>query len=234
MAVFVAILLKVAIMKKVAVVLSGCGSRDGSEITEAVSTLISLSEAGAQYVCFAPNETFTVVPHIRGDERAPEQQAEKRNMMIEAARIARGEIHDLRELQERDFDAVIFPGGYGAATHLSSWATDGANARVHPDVTRIITEFHKAAKPVAAICIAPTLLAKVLGAEGVSLTIGHDLATSNEIAKTGAQHVKCSSTDYVSDRDHKVLTTPAYMCDARPHEVFAGIRKMVRELVEMS
>jgi len=157
------------------------------------------------------------------------------NILVEAARIARGEIHDIRELREQDFDAVVFPGGYGAATHLSSWATDGANARVHPEVTRIVTEFHKAAKPVGAICIAPTLIAKTLGAEGVNLTIGDDLATSKEIEKTGAHHVKCEVTDFVSDRDHKILTTPAYMCSgAKPHEIFAGIRKLVRELVEMS
>ena len=217
--------------KKVAVVLSGCGSRDGSEITEAVSTIIALSEAGAKYVCFAPNENFTVVSHNRPDVDIHEQ----RNMMTEAARIARGEIHDIRELREKDFDAVVFPGGYGAATHLSSWAKEGANARVHPEVSRIITEFHKAAKPVGAICIAPTLIAKTLGAEGVNLTIGEDLATSKEIEKTGAHHVKCLVNDYVSDRDHKVLTTPAYMCSgARPHEIFTGIRKLVRELVEMA
>lgn len=215
--------------KKVAVVLSGCGHLDGAEITESVSTLIALSETGAEVICFAPNVKLHTVDHASHAEAGGE-----RNVLAESARIARGSIQDLRELHEKDFDAVIFPGGYGAAKNLSNWASEGAKAKVHPEVSRVIKEFHKAAKPIGAICIAPTLVAKVLGSEGVNLTIGDDAATAAEIEKTGAQHVKCAVTDYVSDRDHKVLTTPAYMYNARPHEVYTGIRKMVRELVEMA
>ena len=217
-------------MKKVAVVLSGCGFLDGAEITESVSTLIALSELNAETMCFAPNQSFKTTAHHGKAAQADEQ----RNALTEAARIARGKIQDLRELREKDFDAVVFPGGYGAALNLSSWGTEGANTQVHPDVMRVITEFHKAAKPIGAICIAPTLVAKALGSEGVNLTIGEDMATAKEIEKTGAQHVKCPVTDFVSDRDHKVLTTPAYMYEAKPHEVFTGIRKMIRELVEMA
>jgi enhancing lycopene biosynthesis protein 2 len=217
-------------MKKVAVVLSGCGFLDGAEITEAISTLIALSEAGTQTVCFAPNEDFEATAH-HGETKHPE----KRNAMIESARICRGKIHDIRELHEKDFDAVVFPGGYGAALNLSSWGREGAKARLNADVKRVITEFHEAAKPIGAMCIAPTLVAKVLGSEGVSVTIGDDEATAAEITKTGAQHVRCEVTDYVSDRDHKVLTTPAYMYgEAKPSDVFTGIRKMIRELVEMA
>jgi enhancing lycopene biosynthesis protein 2 len=217
-------------MKRVAVVLSGCGFLDGTEITESISTLIALSELGAEYLCFAPNAEFQVVPH---DGKSTEPAT--RNILQEAARIARGNIQDISELREKDFDAVIFPGGFGAAKNLSSWAQSGANAQVIPDVTRVITEFHKASKPIGAICIAPTLVAKVLGSENVNLTIGDDLATAKEIEKTGAHHVKCEVTDYVSDRDHKVLTTPAYMySEAKPFEVYTGIRKMIRELVEMA
>lgn len=218
-----------AVTKKVAVVLSGCGFLDGTEITEAISTLIALSEAGAQYTCFAPDQEIKAVDHIK---QAP--TTESRNALTEAARIARSQIQNLRELKENDFDAVVFPGGYGAAKVLSSWATNGANATVHPEVSRVITEFHKAAKPIGAICIAPTLIAKTLGSQGVNLTIGNDAGTAAEIEKTGARHVNCPVTDYVSDRDHKVLTTPAYMYEAKPHEVFTGIRKMIRELVEMA
>ena len=216
-------------MKRIAVVLSGCGFLDGAEITEAVSTLIALSEAGAKTVCFAPNLEIKVTDHLK---KAP--AAETRNALNEAARIARGEAHDLRELKEKDFDAVVFPGGYGAAKNLSNWASEGAATQVHPEVARVIKEFHQASKPIGALCIAPTLVAKVLGKEGVNLTIGDDAGTAKEIEKTGAQHVKCAVTDYVSDRDHKVLTTPAYMYEAKPHEVFTGIRKLVRELVEMA
>jgi enhancing lycopene biosynthesis protein 2 len=192
--------------------------------------LIALTEAGAEYLCFAPNMEFAVAAHD-----GKQTETSTRNVIQEAARIARGKIQDLRELREKDFDAVIFPGGFGAAKNLSSWAVSGANAQVIPDITRVITEFHKASKPIGAICIAPTLVSKVLGSENVNLTIGDDLATAKEIEKTGAHHVKCTVTDYVSDRDHKVLTTPAYMFDsASPFEVFTGIRKMIRELVEMA
>ncbi len=216
--------------KKIAVVLSGCGFLDGSEITEAISCLIALTEAGVETICFAPNQEFKVTAH-HGQTKSDET----RNVLTESARISRGKIQDLRELREKDFDAVVFPGGFGAALNLSNWAKEGANTKVNPDVTRVITEFHKAAKPIGAACIAPTLVAKVLGTEGVNLTIGDDLATAKEIEKTGAQHVKCAVTDYVSDRDHKVLTTPAYMYgEASPFEVFTGVRKMIRELVEMA
>lgn len=217
-------------MKKVAVVLSGCGFMDGAEITEAVSSLIALSEAGAEYLCFAPSAPLQVTDHL-----AKRPSGETRDVLAESARIARGNVQDIRELREKDFDAVVFPGGFGAALNLSSWAKEGANATVHPEVMRVITEFHKATKPIGALCIAPTLVAKALGSENVNVTIGDDLATAKEIEKTGARHVKCDVTDYVSDRDHKVLTSPAYMYgNAKPHEVFTGVRKMIRELVEMA
>jgi enhancing lycopene biosynthesis protein 2 len=216
-------------MKKVAVVLSGCGFLDGAEITEAVSTLISLSEAGADAMCFAPDIKVSVTAH-----HGPEAVNETRGVLTEAARIARGKIADLRELRVKDYDAVVFPGGYGAAQHLSDWAEKGSAATVHAEVERVIREFHKADKPIGVICIAPTLVAKVLGSEGVSLTIGNDKETASEIEKTGTQHVNCPVDDYVTDRGHKVLSTPAYMYEAKPHQVFTGIRKMIRELVEMA
>jgi enhancing lycopene biosynthesis protein 2 len=216
-------------MKKVAVVLSGCGFLDGSEITEAVSTLISLSELGVEAKCFALSEEVPAVDH------ASKSSLPARNMLSESSRIARGNAVDLKSLRESDFDAVVFPGGFGAAKNLSDWATAGVKAKVHPEVKRVITEFHKAAKPIGAICIAPTLVAKVLGSKGVEVTIGNDIETAAEIEKTGAVHVQCAVTDYVSDRDHKVLTTPAYMFhEAKPFEIFTGIRNMLRELVEMA
>lgn len=217
-------------MKTVAVVLSGCGFLDGAEITESVSALIALSETGAQVMCFAPDVEFAAVAHSGARGAAHE----RRSVLNEAGRIARGKISPLQELKEKDFDAVVFPGGYGAAKNLSDWAEKGSGCRVHPEVERVIREFHAAAKPIGAICIAPTLVAKVLGRESVNVTIGNDAATAAEIAKTGAQHVNCPVDDYVSDRDHKVLTTPAYMYETQPHLVFTGIRKMIRELVEMA
>lgn len=228
-------------LKKVAVVLSGCGYMDGSEITEAISALIALSEAGAEATCFAPNINFKAISHYGNDKTE-----NHRNVLVEAARIARGKIHDLSDLIEKNFDAIVFPGGFGAAKNLSSWATDGSNGQINADIMRIIIAFHRAAKPIGAICIAPALVAMALGnrigkktelppvSASVSLTVGDDIETAKEIEKTGAHHIKCPVTDYVSDRDNKVLTTPAYMYDAKPHEVFTGIRKMIRELVEMA
>lgn len=217
-------------MKKIAVVLSGCGHLDGSEITEAVSVLICLSELGASVQCFAPDVDFQVVNHLDQSETS-----EKRNARAESSRIARAEVRDIKLLNEKDFDAVVFPGGFGAAKTLSDWATVGSKAYINKDVSRVLRKFHKAIKPIGAVCISPVLVAKVLGDENVTVTVGDDEQTIGEILKTGTQHSKCAVNDYISDRDHKVLTTPAYMYEnATPFEVFTGIRNMIVELVEMS
>jgi enhancing lycopene biosynthesis protein 2 len=196
--------------KRVAIILSGAGFIEGSEITESVSTLISLSEFGAEVQAFAPPE-FTE----------------------DSSKITRFAVRSLRELREIDFDALVFPGGYGAAKRLSNFASAGARAEVHADVVRCIREFHEASKPIGAICIAPAIVACSLPHHGLEMTVGGDPATDAELKKLGATPIPCTATDYVSDRLNKVLTTPAYMLDARPHEVFTGIRKMLRELVEM-
>lgn len=242
--------------KKIAVVLSGCGFLDGSEITEAISTLIALSELGTEVTCFAPDASFPVAHYVASagatsSSSATQSSLERatpapgssssalspstRNALEESGRIARQHVSPLSALREKDFDAIVFPGGFGAAKNLSDWASTGARANVLADVRRAITEFHKSSKPIGAICIAPTLVARVLGGEHPEVTIGNDTATAAEIEKTGAKHTKCAVDDYVSDRDHKILTTPAYMYgDAKPHEVFTGIRRMLAELVEMA
>jgi len=216
-------------MKNVAVVLSGCGFKDGSEITEAISTLIALGNEGAQYKIFAPNMTITSTNHLTGETST------SRNVLEESARIARGQIADIKALKENEFDAILFPGGYGAALNLCDWAKKGAASTVNSDVEKAIKAFHQAGKPIGAICIAPVLVAKTLGKEGVTVTIGNDKETAQEIQKTGAIHHDCPVDDYVSDRDNKVLTTPAYMFDdAKPSQVYKGISKLVKELVEMA
>lgn len=217
-------------MKKVAVVLSGCGHRDGAEITEAVSTLIALGQCGASYQIFAPDMNFPVTNHLSGQ---PVNQT--RNAREEAARIGRGQVKDLKELNARDFDALAFPGGFGAAVNLCTWGKKGAQCDVLPEVSRVIHEFYKGEKPIAAICIAPALIARVLGADGVTVTIGSDPETVAEITKTGAHHETCPVEDFVTDRDHRIVTTPAYMYpQAKPSEVFTGIQKAIQELVEMA
>ncbi len=216
-------------MKKIALILSGCGHRDGSEITESVCLLIALHQYGAVVSCFAPNLEFDVVDHITA-----KNTGEKRNVLAEAARIARGKIHELTELKSKDFDGLAFSGGLGVIKNLSDWATKGSACQVLPAVAQVIKEFHKQSKPIAAACISPVLLAKILGIEGAELTIGNDPETAREISKTGAHHVDCPVNDYVTDRLTKVITSPAYMYEALPHEVFKGLAGLAKELVEMS
>lgn len=216
-------------MRKIAIILSGCGFKDGTEITEAVSAFIALSEAGANYECFAPTLHFQAVNHL-----TQETTSEARNTLVEAARIARGQIRSLQELKSSEFDGLCFPGGFGAALRLSDWGTKGAEGKVLPEIEKIILKFHEESKPILAICIAPTLLAKTLGQFSATLTIGSDQETAREIEKTGAHHVECPVDNYVTDRENKLITTPAYMYDAKPSEVFKGIRAAVRELVEMA
>ncbi len=216
-------------MKKIALVLSGCGHQDGAELTETISLIVALYQHGAQVSFFAPDIEFEVQDHM-----TRKKTGEKRNLLKEAARIARGEIEDIKNLKAKNFDGLAFPGGTGAAKNLSTWVLHGAGCEVLPEVARVIKEFHSESKPIAAICIAPTLVAKVLGSDGVEVTIGNDKETASEINKTGAQHVTCPVDDYVTDRNCKVITTPAYMCKAQPHEVFKGISGLAKELVEMA
>lgn len=216
-------------MRRVAVILSGCGFRDGAELTESISTLICLSELKTEVECFAPNLDFLPINHLNDSH-----DSVARNTLFEAARICRGRISDLNTLDEKKFDALVLPGGFGVAQHLSDFATKGARAKVLPALEARMRAFHKSSKPIGGICIAPALIALVLSQHRVTVTIGNDPETIKEIEKTGAQHVVCSVTDYISDRDNKVLTTPAYMYDAKPHEVFTGVRAMLRELVEMA
>jgi len=217
--------------KRIAVVLSGCGFQDGAEITESVSTLIALGQMGATYNCFAPKVDFQAKNHLSGD---PESQT--RNTLTESARICRGEIKDIESLDVADFDAVVFPGGFGAALHLSDWAQKGSGCTVHPKVVQVVNAFHQASKPIGVMCIAPTLVAKILGKEHeVTVTIGNDGETAQEIEKTGAHHETCDVDDYITDRENKVVSTPAYMYgEAAPSQVFKGIQGLVKELVEMS
>lgn len=214
--------------KRIAVVLSGCGNKDGTEITEAIALIVGLSQAGADMKFFAPDRDFQAKNFLTD---AP---IEKRNMMLESARITRSQIQDLKSLDAKDFDGLAFPGGYGAALNLSTWGLKGAACEVLPEVEQAIRSFHLQGKPIAAICIAPVLLAKVLGSK-VTVTIGEDKETIAEIQKTGARHENCPVEDFVTDREGKVVTTPAYMYgQAKSHQVFNGIQGLVREFVEMA
>ena len=216
---------------KVGVLLSGCGFLDGSEIHEAVLTLLALDELGAEAVCMAPRgPQAEVVDHVAHEPVT----GERRDVLRESARIARGRITDLASVHAADLDALVLPGGYGAAKNLCDFATRGAAATVHGEVARLVREVHAAHKPIGAWCIAPAVIAATLGREfRPLLTIGDDAATARALEQAGARHQRCSVQDCVVDREQRIVTTPAYMFAARPAEVAAGIRKACTALVAM-
>ncbi len=217
-------------MKKVAVILSGCGFLDGAEITEAVSTLVAIGQQGAEYRCFAPNKDVEETNHL-----TKQPTGQKRNVLQEAARIARGDIQPLEELRVQDFDALAFPGGFGAALHLCDFAKKGSGGEIDPEVRRIVKEFHESGKPIAAICIAPAIMALAFGGKGVTVTIGDDQGTASEVEKTGAKHSTCAVEQFVVDSANKVITTPAYMYGtAKPHQIFEGVSGAIAELINMA
>lgn len=212
-------------MSRVGVILSGCGVFDGSEIHEAAATLIALAQHGIEYQCMAPDREFEVIDH-----RTQKPTGEKRNVLTESARIARGEIVDLKGVKGTDYDAFFLPGGFGAANNLCSFATQGADCSVDPQVERVLREAHAAGKPLGFICIAPALGAKVFGGEGVKLTIGHDKDTAAAVGKTGAKHVAADAEQIVVDEKHKIVSTPAYMEAKNPAQAFAGISALVENI----
>ncbi|MBF0676733.1 isoprenoid biosynthesis glyoxalase ElbB [Pseudomonas sp.] len=215
--------------KKVAVILSGCGVYDGAEIHESVLTLLRLDQRGAQVQCFAPNiAQLHVVDHLSGDE-----MSESRNVLVESARIARGNIKDLREAKIDDFDALIVPGGFGAAKNLSDFAVSGAQCTVNPEVLRVAQGFASAGKPVGLICIAPAMAAKIYGA-GVVCTIGTDADTATALGQMGAEHQDCTVEDIIVDEQRKLVTTPAYMLAESISQAASGINKLVDRVLELS
>ncbi len=217
--------------KKVGVVLSGCGVYDGSEIHEAVITLLALDRRGADVVVCAPDvDQMHVVNHLTGQAAV----GERRNVLVESARIARGAIRDVAGVSAKELDALMLPGGFGAAKNLCDFAVRGPACEVHPEVARLIREVHDAGKPVAAICIAPAVLAKVLGTSHPELTIGNDADTAGALEKLGARHVECPVTERVVDHERKLVTSPAYMLATRISEVEAGVEKTVDELLAMA
>ncbi len=215
--------------KRVGVLLSGCGVFDGSEIHEAVITLLALDRAGAQIVCTAPNVAqMHVVNHL-----TQEVTDEKRNVLVESARIARGEIRDLVEVTAADLDALIIPGGFGAAKNLSDFAVKGPEASVNPEVARILKEMTDAGKPVGAICIAPATLTRALSDLSPEVTIGNDVGTAAAIETMGGRHRTCSVDMVCVDERHRIVTTPAYMLGPGIKDVAAGIEKLVTRIMEM-
>ena len=224
-------------MKKIAVILSGCGNRDGSELQESLSLLLAIDRRGWQYQCFAPEGMFEVVPHVDvqdDEEEGTVLDMEQRDIFVESARIARGNILPLEQYSPDDYDALALPGGMGAARNLSTFAFDGPRMEVMDLVIDAILETYRAHKPVVAMCIAPMVVAKVLGRYEVELTLGPDDNQASGIAKGFGCRVRaCGPTDVCVDSEHKVITTPAYMAATRISEIFAGAENMVAELEAM-
>jgi enhancing lycopene biosynthesis protein 2 len=213
--------------KKVAVVLSGCGFKDGAEIHESVLTMLALDKNGAKYSCFAPDfPQYRVVDHYNDKE-----SSEKRNILAESARIARGDIKPLSKFNAEDFDAIVFPGGFGAALNLSTFAQEGAKCVVHKDVEKAVIDMHKKGKPIAALCIAPVIIARLI--KGAEITIGNDAGTASVLETMGASHQNTKHGEIVIDKERKIVTTPCYMLESSISQIYEGVDNLVKALLKM-
>jgi enhancing lycopene biosynthesis protein 2 len=213
-------------MKKFAVVLAGCGVFDGAEIQEAVLTLLAIDKAGAAYQCFAPDiSQYHVIDHLKG-----EPADEIRNVLTESARIARGNIRPLDTFSAVEFDALIFPGGFGAAKNLCSWAYRGDQSEVNPDVEKAIKAMFGAGKPIGAMCIAPVILASLF--KGANLTTGQDPSSQHFIERTGNRYISSDHGQIVADPVRKFFTTPCYMLEASISQVAAGTQNIVDAMMK--
>ena len=215
-------------MKKFAVVLAGCGHKDGAEINEAVSLLLAIDQHRCEYQCFAPDRPQAeVIDHVAGKKVCNA----KRNILSEAARIARGNVLPLEQFKAEDYDALFFPGGFGAAKNLCNYAFKGADMMVEPDVARVILEMHAAKKPIGAMCIAPMMLARLI--PGVCVTLGAEGTDAAEHVKAwGAEHVQTENGDVCADNEDLVFTTPAFMLDATLKDIYDGAYNMVEAVVD--
>ena len=216
-------------MKKVAIILSGCGVFDGAEIHESVLAMLHLESAGASFKCFAPNiSQYHVINHLTGEENE-----QTRNVLEEAARIARGDISDLNTLNADDFDALVIPGGFGVAKNLSDFALKGHNSSINDVLKLTCQQFSQQHKPIAYICISPALIG-LIHPKGVKATIGNDKDTAEAKTLLGALHVNCDAENIVVDEEYKIISTPAYMLAQSISQASQGIEKAVRKLIELA
>lgn len=217
-------------MTKVAVILSGCGVFDGAEIYESTLTLLALDQADVHYQCMAPNiEQMHVINHLSSQS----MEGESRNVLVEAARVARGDIIDIVDANPADYDAAIVPGGFGVAKNLSDFAVKGSEMTVHPQIKNFLQAVNEAGKPVGLICIAPVICAGIFGA-GTRCTIGTDESTSEAIKAMGGEPVNCAVDDIVVDEGRKIVTTPAYMLAERIRDAAQGINKLVAKVLQLA
>ncbi len=216
---------------KIGVLLSGCGVNDGSEIHETVITMLALDRADVETHLMAPNiDQMHVINHYTGQE-----MDEFRNVLVESARIARGDIKDMAEVTGGDLDALIIPGGFGVAKNLSDYDMSGAECSINPDVYRLVSEMVLLKKPIGAICIAPAMMAKILAEQNRSatMTIGKDKSTAKDIQAMGSTHKECTVEEMVIDEENNIVTTPAYMDAKNISEAAEGIEKLVKQIILM-
>ena len=216
--------------KKIGVLLSGCGVFDGAEIHESVLTLLFLDQGGADIICMAPDVPQAhVINHLKQEEAK-----ETRNVLEESARIARGEIKNLSDVNAEDLDALILPGGFGAAKNLSDFAFKGPGGAVNPQVKKILNDMLKLGRPIGAICIAPATVSMALNENNPELTIGNDKSTIEALESMGAKHKICSVDEIAVDEKNKIVTTPAYMLGPGIKDVAKGIEKLVKKILSMA
>ena len=217
-------------MPRFAVILSGCGRADGSEIHEAVTAILAIDKAGCTYQCFAPDiEQAAVIDHLHS-----KKMEERRNILIEAARLARGNIKPLSELNVKNFDCILFPGGLGAITNWCDFAKNGVNCKVESSVSRVLEDAYLNNIVIGAMCIAPVVVAKVLGKYGIKVTIGNDKTVAEAITQTGAKHENTKAEDVCVDEEHYIVTTPAYMLAKSIKEVSTGAEAMVKAMIRFA
>jgi enhancing lycopene biosynthesis protein 2 len=214
-------------MKKFAIILSGCGVYDGAEIHEAVMTMLAASKLGVMYQLYAPDiEQMHVINHLNG-----EVMDQKRNVLVESARIARGNIMPLVDLRVANYDGIIFPGGFGVAKNLCSFAVDGTEFSVLPEVERVVNEAHHVGKPIGALCISPVMISKII--RGATVTIGRDQATADAVKTLGGNHVETDHTGIVIDEQNKIVTTPCYMLDSSIAQIAQGAESLLRAMISL-
>lgn len=213
-------------MKKFAIILAGCGVYDGAEIHEATLSMLAIMAQGCSYQCFATDiKQHHVINHLNGEE-----MNESRNVLVESARIARGDVKNITEFQATDFDALLMPGGFGVAKNLCNFAFKGSNCEVNADVEQVIKQMHEAGKPIGALCISPVLVSKVLGE--VKLTLGQDQDAIDNVEKMGSQHIKTTHGEVIVDEKNKIFTTPCYMLDANILQINEGATNIVKAILD--
>ena len=226
-------------MIKFAMILSGCGGMDGSEVHEAVSLMIAVKQLGCKYTCFALNEPQKYVINVNHDIGTQQQTSETRNMLLEAGRLNHGLIHDLKKLNVSQFDGLVLPGGYGTGTSLSNFIEcDGQTCKknidyiVKDEIKDVIQEFNKQKKPIFAGCMAPILVNGSL--TGVTIMTDIGLYTKEIIEKHKNSYKVCNAGEVCVDFENKIVTVPFYMTPkVEIDTIFDESIKGISELIKM-